>query len=271
MYLGVDVGGSKTLFAVFNDQGEISHKLKIPTEKLYPDQIKLIKKTVPELGDFDFQAGAIAIPGRIDRANGVALDCGNLPWHDVPVQRDLERILNCPIIVENDANLGGLSESMLLPEDSRLLYVTVSTGIGTGFIVNQRIDENMQDSEGGQMLFDFHGKRTIWEDFASGKAIVERFGKRAVDIKDERTWRRIAHDLAQGFLELIAVTQPDIIAVGGSVGIYLERFQPFLMEELNRYKNPLAPIPAIQKAARPDDAVIYGCYDIVRIRYGKDN
>ena len=41
-----------------------------------------------------------------------------------------------------------------------------------------------------------HGKLETWEHFASGKAIVRRFGKRASDINDESTWRTIAHDFA---------------------------------------------------------------------------
>lgn len=271
MYVGVDIGGTKTLVASLDDHGIIRQSIKFPTPKSYDDFIPLLSKTVDQLNISDFRAGGVAVPGRIDRENGIAMDCGNLPWHDIPIQSDAEKILKCPIVIENDANLGGLSESMLLPKETRLLYITISTGIGTGFIINQEIDRDLADSEGGLMLFEYHGKREIWENFASGRAIVERFGKRASEITDEKTLRRIAHDLSLGFFELITVLQPTIIAVGGSVGVYLDRFKPYLLEELNMYKNPLSPIPKIQQAKRPEQAVIYGCFDLARMRYGTNN
>ncbi|MGI0134968.1 MAG: ROK family protein, partial [Candidatus Micrarchaeaceae archaeon] len=114
----------------------------------------------------------------------------------------------------------------------------------------------------------FHGKRVFWESFASGHAIVQRFGKKAADITDPATWQRIAHDLAMGFVELIAIAQPQIIVIGGGVGTYYDRFEPFLLQELQQIKNPLIDLPIIRKAARPEDAVLYGCYDLARNTYG---
>src|SRR5581483_589643 len=197
-------------------------------------------------------------------------DFGNLKWHHVPIQADAESIFRCPMLVENDANLGGLSESMLLPPDKKVLYVTISTGIGTGFIDRQHIVPELADSEGGHMLLPFQGKRIFWESFASGHAIVRRFGKKAADITDKTIWHRIAHDLALGFIELIAIAQPDIIVIGGGVGSYFERFEPYLMYELQQYKTPLVRLPVLRKAARPEDAVLYGCYDLAHGAYGSD-
>jgi predicted NBD/HSP70 family sugar kinase len=157
---------------------------------------------------------------------------------------------------------------MLLKNNERVLYVTISTGIGTGIVVNQTIDPVFADSEGGQMPLEYNGKLVIWEDFASGRAIVERFGKQAKDIDDPKIWQRIAHDLARGFIELIALTQPSIIVLGGSVGVYFEKYEKFLKAELAKFDNPLVPIPPIRQAARPELAVIYGCYDLARSRYG---
>src|SRR5262249_49775090 len=99
-------------------------------------------------------------------------------------------------------------------------------------------------------------------------AIVQRFGKKAEAIDDPKAWQRIAHDLAQGFIELIAIMQPEVIVVGGSVGHYFDSFKDFLVKEVTDYHNPLLPTPAFQAAQRPDDAVIYGCYDLAKARYG---
>jgi glucokinase len=271
MYTGVDIGGSKTLVGILDDDGVVTEKIRFQTPQDYESFLEELKKTVASLHTSDFKAGCIAVPGKLDRTRGIGEYFGNLPWHNVSIQADAERIFHCPIVIENDANLGALSESMLLPKDKRILYVTISTGIGTGFVFNRTIDPDLVNSEGGHMLLEYHGKRVSWEEFASGRAIVKRFGKKAADITDEATWRRIAHDLALGFIELIAITQPDIIIIGGSVGAYLDRFKTFLVDELKQYSNPLITIPVFQQAARPEEAVLYGCYDLAHQQYGKNN
>lgn len=268
MYAGVDIGGTKTLVAALDDAGAIAERIKFATPRAYPEFLHDLGRAAGGLSVHDFRAGGIAVPGKVDRARGIGEHFGNLPWRNVPLQRDAETIFHCPVLLENDANLGGLSEAMLLPADQRVLYVTISTGIGTGFIDHHQIAPELEDSEGGQMVLAYHNRRTTWEDFASGRAIVKRFGKPASDITDAATWQRIAHDLAAGFIELIAIMQPDVIVIGGSVGAYFSRFKPFLTEELKRYHNPLLTTPLLQEAARPDDAVVYGCYDLAHGRYG---
>lgn len=268
MYVGVDIGGTKTLVGVLDDAGVILERIQFPTPKSYDEFISALGKTISGLNNKDFRAGSIAVPGRIDREHGIVRYLGNLPWHDEPLQADAEKICNCPILLEHDSVLGGLSESMLLPEDKRVLYVTVSTGIGTGLIDHRKIVSELADSEGGQMLLEYQGKRMKWESFASGHAIVKRYGKKAAEIEDVATWRRIAHDLAQGFIELIAITQPDTIVIGGSVGRYFERFKDYLVQEITAYHNPLVPTPVFKQAERPEDAVLYGCYDLARSQYG---
>ena len=64
---------------------------------------------------------------------------GNLPWQDVPIAKDVESIIHCPTMIENDAKLAGLSEAMLVKDYRRVLYVTIGTGIGTAIIIDQMI------------------------------------------------------------------------------------------------------------------------------------
>jgi glucokinase len=152
-----------------------------------------------------------------------------------------------------------------------VLYVTVSTGIGTGFIEHRMIDPGLADSEGGQIMLEHHGKLVKWEDFASGHAIVKRFHKKAAEITDDTIWKTIAHDLATGLIQLIAISQPEIIVLGGSVGTYFSRYKESLTKALKRYETPLVQIPPIREAARPEEAVIYGCYDLAKQTYGSNN
>lgn len=268
MYLGIDVGGTKTLVAVLDDRGVIQESQRFPTAKDYAAWRDKLADIVEKFSTKKFIACGVGVPGRIDRKRGIGIDMGNLPWHQVPVQLDLQKLLDCRVVVENDANLGGLSEAMLLTRYSRVLYVTISTGIGTGFIVDKAIEPSFADSEGGKMMLEHHGKVEEWESFASGRAIVARYGKQAREITDAATWKHICHDLALGLIDLIAVLQPQIIVLGGSVGGYYDTYKKYLDEALAVYHTPLVPIPPIKKASRPEEAVVYGCYDLAKSLYG---
>ena len=204
-----------------------------------------------------------------DRKRGVGVNFGNLPWSNVPIQQDIEMMFDCLIAIENDAKLGGLSESLLLKgKYSKVLYVTVSTGIGIALIVDNVIDINIGDGGGRNIMLEHQGKVVPWESFASGHAIVERYGKRASDINDNETWRKITRDLSLGLIELIAIAEPDVIIIGGSVGTYFEKYGKLLDEALQKYHLPLVPIPPLIGAKRAEDAVVYGCYDIAKQVFG---
>ena len=270
MYLAIDIGGSKTLLACFDSSGKVVASEKFKTPRVYDEFLTELAKTVANLSTNKFVAVGVAIPGKVDRKTGVGLAFGNLPWQNVPVKKDIEKMMDCKVYIENDANLAGLSEARLIPEFNRVLYVTISTGIG-GVIVNKgKIDEGTQDAEIGHILLEYGGRLVRWEDFASGKAIVEKFGKKAseIDPDDSKTWYVIARNIAIGLIDIIATLTPDVIIVGGGVGTHLPKYQDRLNEELKIYENPLIKIPPILSAKRPEEAVIYGCYELVRDKHG---
>ena len=269
MYLGIDVGGTKTLLGVLDDHGTIVQKAKFPTPQDYDAFLGELETTLRSFDIQDFRAVGAGIPGIIDRKNGIGLTFGNLAWKKVSVQADIEKITHAPAKIENDAKLAGLSEAMLHQNVHRVLYITISTGIGYAFINDGHIDTNIGDTGGSSLSFAHQGKFVPWESFASGKAIVQTFGQQAKDIQDPVIWQKIAHNLGQGFAELIAVTEPEIIIIGGSVGNYLEQYIEPLMQELKQFESPLLKIPPIEAAKRPDEAVLYGCYDLLKQYYGQ--
>ena len=265
MYLAIDIGGTKTLIACFTQAGKVveQHRFLTPTD--YRQFVRELAKVVADLATKEFKGCCVALPGKIDRDHGIGIACGNLPWHHVPIARDVERIVQCPVFVENDANLAGLSEAIAVEKThDRVLYVTISTGIGTGVIIDQQIDPDFEDTEGGRIILEHRGRRQMWERFASGSAIVRRFGKRAEDIHDTKSWKVIAHDLSLGMVDLVAIIQPDVIICGGGVGAYFDRFGAYLQDEMKRYDTPLTPMPPVQVAQHPNDAVIYGCYHFAK-------
>lgn len=264
MYLGIDVGGTKTIVAALDDNGVITESQRFPTPQDYRVFLSKLEEIVDAFTTQDFKAIGVGIPATsIDRKTGIAVSFSNLAWHNEPVQADIERLLGCPVAVENDAKLAGLSEAMLR-EPMRLLYLTISTGIGYSLVVDRQIDQNIGDSGGRLLLFEHSGKLTPWERFASGKAIVETFGKQAKDIEDPEIWDKIARNITQGLIELIAVTEPDLVVIGGSVGVYMNRFVKPLTKHLKDLETPLLKLPPVEAAKRADEAVIYGCYDYAK-------
>jgi predicted NBD/HSP70 family sugar kinase len=265
MYLGIDVGATKTLFAVFSPDGEMVCESKIKTSRDYKQFIDDVADSFDKLKRFKFSHVCCAIPGRIDFEKGMGLDFGNLPWENVTIHKDLEAIMpKARIMLHNDAKLGGLSESLLLQEKYRkVLYLTISTGIGGGVIIDNVIDPDYVNFEPGQMVFERNGQNQQWEDFASGKALKNRYGKMASEIDDPAIWKEYVKTLTTGLENLLATVQPDAVIIGGGVGAHFEKFKPYLEEELGKINNPLVPIPPIIKAQRPEEAVIYGCYNYI--------
>lgn len=271
MYLAIDIGGTKTFVALVDDAGKIQQRLRVPTSKNYATFISKLADTVAYLSTNNFTGVGVGAPGRIDRKKGIGIGMGNLPWENVPLYKDIARITRTKkVIIENDAKLAGLAEATAIKDRySKVLYVTIGTGIGTALIYNQEIVKVMQDAEGGKILLEHDGKLQEWEDFASGRAIKRIFNKAASEISDEKSWKTIAHNIALGLIDQIAIFQPEVVIIGGGVGVYLDRFKQPLEAELKKYEIPLIPIPPIYEAKRPEDAVVYGCYELAKKVYGK--
>ena len=267
MYLGIDVGATKILFGVFEADGKLVFEHKIETPQDYPGFLTRLGKTViSDLSQYKFTWACCAVPGWIDFKDGIAVSFGNLPWQNVHIKKDLEELLpGVNILIHNDAKLAGLSEAILVQKKYRkILYLTISTGIGGGVIIDGVIDPEMSNFEPGQMLFEYQGQKQKWEAFASGKALHEKYGKLASEISDPDTWREYTKTLVLGFEELLATIQPQAVIIGGGVGAHFEMFQPYLETELKNINNPMVPTPPLLKAQRPEEAVIYGCYDFIK-------
>ena len=261
MYLAIDIGATKVLLAVFTRDGELVEQLKFATDETYEGLIRDLAVNIAQLSHKEFTQTVVAVPGRLDRRSGVALAFGNRSWTNVPIKHDVQNIVHSPVAIENDAKVAALSEAVNIKDEfKKVLYVTISTGISAGLVVNGVIDADLADSESGHMRLEHHGKLAMWQDFASGKAIVAKYGKRASEITDPHAWKVIAHNIAIGLVELVAVIQPEVIVLGGGVGTHFAKFKEPLLAELNKYDVPMAPIPPIRRAKHPEEAVIYGCY-----------
>ena len=261
MLIAVDTGGTKTLVGRFSPDGVLQATWKFATPTSIPTYITELRKAIHEVaGNDTISMLSIALPGRIIQS-GDLVWAGHLPWRNINMRDLLAKYYDCPILIENDANLAGLAETMALQTIPAMsLYVTVSTGIGTGIITNGSIAANLSQSEGGQMLLEHDGVLRTWESFASGSAIKERHGKLARDIHSARSWQQISKNIAQGLIALQPVLHPDIIILGGSIGTYFERYETILRDMLNEYLPTGETPPVLRQAVHPEEAVIYGCY-----------
>lgn len=130
-------------------------------------------------------AVAVAAPGPIDHEAGLVRNPPNLPgWGTLPLVRLLEEATGVPVALENDANAAALGEHAFgAGRDFRnMIFVTVSSGIGGGIIVDGRVYRGATGAAGevGHMVVDEEGprcgcgQRGCLEALSSGTAIAAR-------------------------------------------------------------------------------------------------
>lgn len=266
MLVAVDTGGTKTLITSFASNGEPGESFRFPTPKSEDEYLALLTEHIHDhYANKAIDAIVVGVPG-IVKHNSISWGGSTLNWDNFDIATQLKVAFSCPVWVENDANLAGLAEARTLRKTpASCLYVTISTGIGTGIILGGNISPGLASSEGGHALVEYDGRVQPWENFASGKAIYRTYGKYARDITSKSTWSQIADKISRGFLALIPVLQPEVIIIGGSIGTYFERYGSTLKKILKDHLPPHIDLPDIRQAAHPEEAVVYGCY-----YYGKD-
>lgn len=268
MYLGIDIGGTKTLVASFDGHGQLTEKVRFSSPQDYQSFSRELKASVATLSAKDFKYCGVGMPGLVDRETGRSKWAGgNLAWESCPLGDDVSAIVGCPVAVENDANLAGLSEAKLVQDRyPTALYITISTGIGGVFVVDGAIDPSTADAEIGHMIYPSGNGHQTWEQLTSGKAIVDKYGRRADEINDPETWEAVSEQIAVGLINLSAVLTPKAIILGGGVGGNLHRFKAYLDESLERLTPAAVTVPPILEAQHPDEAVLYGCYELAKQR-----
>lgn len=257
MITAVDVGATKTLVAQFSEDGLPLSEVRFLTPANSIEFVKLLTAHLDELPDIT--CIVMGVPGIVDD-KGVLLRCGNLTWKNVALKQLLEIRFKVPAYIENDAKLAGLAEVNQLQTIPRLgFYLTVSTGIGGGVIIDGKLLPAFRNSEPGHMRLQFEGQWQQWQHFASGSALVHHFGKEVHEFTRETEWQDVAERVSRGLFTLIPTLQPDVIIFGGSVGNYFEHFSDFLGQRLLALQ-PFISIPSLVKARHPTEAVLYGCY-----------
>ena len=270
MYIGIDIGASKTLLALFDKNGGLLKQKSFATPADIDDFLKQLTSAYKTIQRRTRIKGiGMAIPGSVDKEAKVILACGNLPWRNSDLPAQFERRVKVPTQIENDAVLGGLAEANLgaAQGETVVLYITIGTGVGTGIIINGRIHPALDKSEGGMMVVasrDQSYKRL--EDLVAGPDFRERFGKYGFDVIDPNIWEAFARDLAAGVFNMITLVQPTMVVLGGGMSVHFEAFKRPLLKYLTQLNPGLYDLPPVKKAKFVETAVIYGAYLLAKSR-----
>ncbi len=143
-YIVADVGGTHIRTACFPLQSQKPTVVKristkgpgTPHDRL----INLIAETLPK-GE-EIAAITVAAPGPLDPFEGIVFEAPNIPsWINLPLKKIIQDRFNVPVAIGNDANLAALGEWRFGAGigHRHLMYITVSTGIGGGVIIDNQM------------------------------------------------------------------------------------------------------------------------------------
>jgi len=189
--VSLDLGGSKIAAALVCPDGQVLSQQSIPT--LADEGVDaVVHRMLAAIDSISARSGqsqsimagvAIASAGAIDSSLGLVTHSPNLPgWRDVPLKEMVEKATGLDTIVVNDASAAALGEKCFGAAQgvNNMVWVTVSTGIGAGIMLNGRLYEGPSGTAGevGHMTIDVNGPRCscgnvgCLELLASGKAVA---------------------------------------------------------------------------------------------------
>lgn len=144
---GIDIGGTKIAVALENLSGEKIAARQLPTRvEIGPDAvIEEVSRVLEEMLDENrvrLVSIGIGCPSPIDLEKGLVMAPSNLPdWNNFPIVKLFSERFKVPVILDNDANTAALGEFVYGAGRGyqNIVYITVSTGIGGGIILNGEI------------------------------------------------------------------------------------------------------------------------------------
>ncbi|MEI7903763.1 MAG: ROK family protein, partial [bacterium] len=169
--VGVDLGGTKILGGVFDSSLRLLGTAKVSTKAQRGPEVviqriaRCVQDAVDEadLSLKDVRGVGVGAPGAVDGETGSVIFAPNLDWHEVPLQKQLEKLLELPVFVENDCSLAalGVYATELKSKPRQMLGIFVGTGIGAGLIVNGELYSGFGHTAGeiGHMVLEKDGPK----------------------------------------------------------------------------------------------------------------
>ena len=263
-WLAADIGGSKLSAATFDGnrlltRGQIATRPEAGVEDVVERLAQLLEQTMNE-AQLEVLGLGIACPGPLSSTRGVVDLAPMLGWRSVPIARLLSQRLGMPAILENDANAAALGEQRFGAGNgcSSMAYITVSTGVGCGIVLDGKIWEGRHEAAGelGHIVVDPDGllcacgRRGCLEMYASGTAIGREAKQLALSrgqnakTMDARAASVLAREgdagyraifdragavLGRGIAALQQLLDIERIVLGGSVSASMDLLRPALV------------------------------------------
>jgi len=272
-WVGVDLGGTKILAGVFDARLRLMATAKVRTKadcgkKAVIERIaRCVRQALDGCGLDLTQVRGVGVgaPGAVDSQTGRVIFAPNLPgWKDVPLKNKLEKLLDVPVFVGNDANVAtlGVFQKEYDARPRHLVGIFIGTGIGGGLILNGELfyGHNLTAGEVGHMVVDAAGppcgcgNRGCFEALASRTAIFRKIAaaaragrktvmcdeagkdlpkmrssdlRKAIEAGDRVAKQAVGEAAAYagiGVANLINLLNPEIVVVGGGLIAALGEF-----------------------------------------------
>ena len=236
--------------AIGDESGKIYEQVSIPTETPEITMPKLIsyfeERKIEALGIGCF--GPID-PDKKSETYGYITSTPKLAWADYNIVGTMEKSLMIPVGFDTDVNGSVLGEVTFGQAKGKkcVVYVTIGTGVGAGIYIEGKLLHGMLHPEAGHILLTqrqddtYEGTcpyhKTCLEGLAAGPAIEARWGRKAVELKDDaRVWDLEAYYIAQAIVNYILILSPQMIILGGGV-MHQEQLFPKIRSYVKKMMN----------------------------------
>ena len=240
-YLCIDLGGTKTAIGLYGENKEEYFYQVIPTnpENGALDLLERIDSLLPK--EYSFIRGTIASPGPLDCEAGKIVNVVTMGWQDIPIVKLLEEKFGCSFNLLNDCSAGALGvwSYDAKKEANNLCYISLSTGVGGGIIINKKLYlGNGNAAEIGHLSVSNDGRmcgcgnHDCLELYASGSGIANLYYEKTgvklttkeIALKalegDELSlelFRDMADKLHTVLVNINKLIEPDVIVIGGGL------------------------------------------------------
>jgi glucokinase len=290
MIAGIDLGATQVRLALADSHGGIVSSVRARTPQLGTPRglAEWVAGQVARRGGGDkLTHAAIGAPGPVDGKNGVLVNPPNLTgWKNVPLSALLADALGCPVDLENDANVAALGEFYQgAGRGTRtMIYITWSTGVGGGLILDGELFSGAHGSAGelGHMVLDPEGpldscgQRGCVEAFCGGRALADHAGVSAAElfrsaaagnVEAAAVVRRAATYMGNALINLTNLFDPEVIVIGGGVTQSWRQVAP-VMQQVLRGSPFIKPArrPRLRRGSLGDRAGLVGAVEWARTR-----
>lgn len=264
MYIGIDIGGTHIRTAL-GEKGKIEKKTDFPTAEFHTS-LQEIKEAVGNLSSGQqIKRIGVGVPGPLDIRSGKLVRIAHLiGWDNIEIADIFTKLLKLPVLVGHDASLAALGEFHHGAGQNRnpMLYITVSTGIGVGLIVDGKMYKGVYNPEAGHQILGLAGNKCVCgqeadlETYASGAGIEKLTGKHPVEAEGTKIWAEAMEWLGIGVANLILHYAPEIVVIGGGMTKHKNLFFPLLESSLKKHLRQLPPAPIVPAALGADSGII---------------